>query len=590
MVVFDSSNGCDICCPDLQFFSESILVFRLEAKPKRMNTTVDKPLLAWRSDAYALAALLLLAAALFHGTPLGYWRADDSAILWHAINSKGLSAFYDPSDWQKLSPSNLTPWLTLSFKVDLWLAGLAPHVFYIHSLCSLAFVVVAAYALNRQWIPPVWAFLSVGLFLVGAPTASVTELLMTRHYLEGLLFAVLSSIAFVQAMRRQDIRWAFVGAVAYALAATAKEIYVPLVLVILLIPPVGLLKTRLKLVAPYVAVAALYILWRRYMLGAMIGGYVEANSIVSWQSATAMAATLRRFPEFFFGPTWILPSVLLIGSLGIAAFRKPLATLVFAALAVGVVVPLIPLIAFPGISGPDRYLFLFWFVASFSGVLAVQILVTIFPSKLRLWESIGITLVLVVGSAAFSHTVEMQKSYAASYREFDTQGRFYFEANQRQGFVPSQTLLHSYWYVTNLCDIKKRLALECPASLIKGVALDQPIEHLFAYDPVKNAMVNMSDRLQEERTKIETIDTSRPLQASISVSNGMGRWSLGPYEGGQYFFASSLIGRYPVTRQGSLKTQLTHLAFYIQYESPEGWATSSPMLVAGTETPVAWKR
>jgi hypothetical protein len=65
---------------------------------------------------------------------------------------------------------------------------------------------------------------------------------------------------------------------------------------------------------------------------------------------------------------------------------------------------------------------------------------------------------------------------------------------------------------------------------------------------------------------------------------------LGPYDKGQYFFASPLIGRYPVPKNGSLKTQLTHLAFFIQYESPEGWTTSSPLLVAGTDNPVAWQR
>jgi len=68
-------------------------------------------LVFWR-DGLSLTLLLALIWIGFHALPSGYWRADDTAILFHAVNSSGFSAFYDPSDWQKLSPSNLTPWVT----------------------------------------------------------------------------------------------------------------------------------------------------------------------------------------------------------------------------------------------------------------------------------------------------------------------------------------------------------------------------------------------------------------------------------------------------------------------------------------------
>ena len=259
---------------------------------------------------------------LFHALPSGYWRADDPAILLHALNSRGLSAFYDPNDRQKLSPSNLTPWLILSFKVDLWLAGLSPTFFYVHQLCSLGMVVMAAYALSRQWVSPVWAFLFVCLFLVSASTASVTELLMARHYLEGMLFALLAILAFVHAQRRQSMPWAFTGALAYALAVTAKEIYVPLVLVVLVIPPVNNLVTRVRLASPLCRTAVLYIFWRQYMLGAMIGGYADTNSIVSFRSVTGMIEALGHFPAFFFGSSWKLPTLLFCSALALALLRR----------------------------------------------------------------------------------------------------------------------------------------------------------------------------------------------------------------------------------------------------------------------------
>jgi hypothetical protein len=555
-----------------------------------MITTATQKNNSSRADIGVVIALVVLVAALFYVLPNGYWRGDDPAILWHAMNSKGLNAFYNPVDWQKLSPNNLTPWITFSFKIDLWLAGLSPQVLYIHSIVSLMLVTVAAYALNRHWMSPLWASLSVCLFLTGAPTASVTELLMTRHYLEGLLFALLSVIAFVQAMRRQQIRWAVVGAVFYALAATAKEIYVPLVMVILFFPSVGSHQLRLRLAAPYVVVALFYTVWRGFMLEAVIGGYAEYDAIVSAKSLTDISTALFRFPGFFFGPHWIAPTLMVLASLGVAAVKRPLHIPVFAILAVCVIAPLVPLVSFPGISGPDRYLFLVWFATCFTGTLAIHASCASFTASQLPKNLLGIVAVLVVGAFSYLNTIELRKSLSASYREFDIQGRFYFEADQRQGFIPSQNLLNSFWYVTNLCDIKKRMGLECPTALIKGVLTQQPIERLFAYDPLSQKMVDISERRQSELKKIESIDTSRPLQATISLANGVGRWNLGPYDQGQYFFTSPQIGRYPVPKNGSIKNPIKHLSLYVQYESPEGWTTSSPMLVVETGKPIEWQR
>ncbi len=534
--------------------------------------------------------LLCLIGALFYTLPSGYWRADDPAILFHAMHSKGLSAFYDPADWQKLSPSNLTPWLTFSFKLDLWAFGLSPKPFYLHSLFSLGLVGIAAYVLNRLWMPPVWSLLCVALFLIGAPTASVVELLMTRHYLEGLLLALLSVIAFVHAVRMHSMRWALAGALAYALAATAKEIYVPLVLVVLFIPPLNSLPSRLRLAAPYFAVATLYVLWRQYMLGAMVGGYADTKTIFSMQSVTGMLAVLSHFPAFLIGPNWHLPTLLASCALALSACKKPRGIPVILCLCLCVSLPLFPLIAFPGISAPDRYLFLFWFVASFAYVFALSIIVSAMSNGRATRNAVGYSLVLAMGVFVIPYTTEVRKSNAASFTEFDVQGRFYFEAGEREGFIPTAGLLHGYWYVTNFCDIKKVLGMGCPVALIAGVPEDKPIDHLFAYDSSRGSMSETTRPVSDERSRLLLIDASRPLFAAISVEQSWARWKLGPYEGGQYYFASPEIGRYSVSRDGVLKTPLKHLAFYVQYESPEGWSTSSPLLVVGGMQPVAWQR
>lgn len=545
---------------------------------------------AFRRNVWPVSILLLLVGVIFHGLPSGYWRGDDPSILWHAINSEGFSAFYDPSDWKKLSTGNLTPWVTLSFKVDLWLSGFSPKFFYVHQLGSLGMVAVAAYALCRQWVSPTWAFLSICLFLVGAPTISVTEMLMTRHYLEGLLFALLATLACVYAFRQRSMSWAFAGAFAYALAATSKEIYVPLVLVILVIPPLKDISSRLRLASPIIGTAVCYIFWRQHMLGGMIGGYVESNSIVSIQSVKGMFNAIGSFPRFIFGDSWILPTFLFCITLMITLFKNSKSIPVFIMLSIGVFVPLVPLISFPGISGPNRYLFLFWFVASLVYVFSIQTVSSLISSDKKIQYGIGILLCLTVITSTAFHTRVVAASLRAYQHEVEVQGRFLFDADKQVGFIPSKSLLNSYWYVSDLCNMKEYMGLECPVALIKGVPVNSKFDRLYSYDTKSNSMIDISSEIDEILTRNKAIDTSRPLFGTVSLENGWGLWSFGPYDNGQYFLFSSRLGRYPLPKTGKLRTPITEMSFHIQYESPDGWTTSSPLLKVQYGRTAIWER
>jgi uncharacterized membrane protein YgcG len=123
---------------------------------------------------------------------------------------------------------------------------------------------------------------------------------MTRHYLEGLLFTLLSLFAFLQARSSGRIRWAWAGAAAYALAASAKEVYVPLVLVLACLPEPchaddrAQVPSRWRLLLPYALVALGYVAWRSVMLGDVVGGYGAGQSLLSAASMRAMAQALAR--------------------------------------------------------------------------------------------------------------------------------------------------------------------------------------------------------------------------------------------------------------------------------------------------------
>lgn len=548
-----------------------------------------------RADLVAALALPLLVLACWHGITAGFWRADDPALVLHALQSPGLAAFTDPADWQRLSPSNLTPWITLSFKLDLALAGASPVAFHGHQLLSAALVAVAAYALARRVLQPAWALLVVVLGLAGAPTAAVTELLMTRHYLEGLLFTLLSLLAFLRA-RSGRIGWAWAGAAAYALAVTAKEVYVPLVLVLACLPAPRLadgraqVPARWRLLLPYALVALGYVAWRRAMLGDAVGGYGAGHSLLSVASVRAMVQALARFPADLFGPAW--PAVLLLALLAAAlALRGRGRWFGFAAVVgAAVLLPLWPLATGPGFSGPDRYLYLLWWVLAAGLVALLRGASARLPLSDRLREAVGLGLGGLLALVAALQSAQAAGPRRELMRAFDAVGRFMVSADARSAFIAPDAVLASYWYVTSLCEIRQRSGADCPQALIPGWPLDDRVQRLAVYDPATGAMADASDRIADERQRAAAIDRTRPLSITLTLDGGLARWQLGPYRDGQYFVVSPALGRYPMPPQGELRTTLREVPLQVQFDAREGWRTASPALVVRAGQPLAWSR
>lgn len=539
-----------------------------------------------RRDAAAGVALALLAMALFAHLLRAFWLGDDPAILAHALDSQGWRAVHDAEHWRQLSPSNLTPWITLSFKADLALAGLSPMFFYAHQIAALVVLVLALYALMRQWLPPLWGLLSVVMVLAGAPTASVVESLSTRHYLEGAVFAVAALIAYVQAARRGSLRWAFAAAAAYALAVTAKEIYVPLVLLLAALPA----PHRLRLLLPCVLVVMCYAVWRHIMLGSLVGGYSASATALSAQTLAQIGQAYARFPAFLFGAAWVVPSAVLVLAWIVWLSRRPAALPAAAVLCIGVLAPLAPLVQFPGLHGPDRYLFLVWIVVSLAGVAAIKTTVEAFVPAAKPAQATGVVICLAVMATAFVQTHAVGRQQAPTRHEVQAQGRFIVEAGATQGLVVSQALLASYWYAVSLCRIKLRLGEDCPALAIRGLPLRAPVERLVRYDRASSRLIDVSANLRAELSASESIDATRPLAAEIGLQDGVVRWRLGPYDSGSYFAVSPSLGRYPIARSGELKVAASQLQLHIQYDAADGWSTSSPALEVKSGHPVRWSR
>lgn len=119
---------------------------------------------------------------------------------------------------------------------------------------------------------------------------------MTRHYLEGLLAALCASALFVLSVRRPPgpaaTMLAVAGATLLLLATTAKEIYVPLVILLAFLPESSW-RRRLRALAPFAAVAVIYTLWRFWMLGAPIPSPDATTDWHRWTALPAWFSSLR---------------------------------------------------------------------------------------------------------------------------------------------------------------------------------------------------------------------------------------------------------------------------------------------------------
>ena len=261
-----------------------------------------------------LVPLILAAVTLVmhHSALNGFWRSDDGWLLGFAACYAPWEYFFLPSFTREIANAFVTPWLPLTYDINLALFGLNPLGHYAHQLVSLWLAAYMSFLVLRLWVGLGWAVFGAVLFLVGAPTVYIAQELMTGHYLEGLIFACVAIYGFVRAMRGDGKYWLALGVLGYALACTCKEIYVPIPVLLLALPE-GNWKKRFRFFVPFLVITLLYLCWRIIVLGIVVGGYQKESSIIHFVLSLGTAL-----------PTYVkLPTLLfrhnLLGYLALAA-------------------------------------------------------------------------------------------------------------------------------------------------------------------------------------------------------------------------------------------------------------------------------
>ncbi|MES2612208.1 MAG: glycosyltransferase family 39 protein, partial [Pseudomonadota bacterium] len=368
-----------------------------------LKTSPNSP--PWRGHLLALALLCLLTLILHGSALLGTWHGDDGQNLLNATQYTPSSIFLEPQVMRFVSSNQIAPWNVFLYQVNAALFGFNPWPYYLHHLLSVSCAAWALYLLLCHWLGRWQALLPAALLLMGAPAFQMAQLLMVGHYLDGLAFACLALWAQIHAMRRLQWRWSLLAAGLYLLSCLCKEIYVPWIALLLLVPPPAgspAASVRWRYALPAVLVAMAYAAFRIHVF-AGVGGYTK-TALNDWQALGSVLSAISRMLSqglLGAGALGLVATGLCLACLGAglaaqpAARRMPMALGMAAAIVV-VVFPLLFLVG-PGFDwmGHARILWIPW-----AGACVLWSLP--WPRRLAQWRKVAL-LVFVASAAQQAH-------------------------------------------------------------------------------------------------------------------------------------------------------------------------------------------
>ncbi len=514
----------------------------------------------------------VLIAVLYGNSLTRWWAWDDSQNLKAAFQYAPWEYFFVPHVWCKFQPANLNPWLLLSFDVDLALFGLRPGYFYAHHLFSLWLVAGVTYLLLRLWLKRLWSTIGVVLFISSAPVTNMAYQLMTRHYLEGLLFSVLALYLYIRALREERCDLAWLGGVFYLLAMSAKEVFVPLALLLPLIPERGL-RRRLELTSPFLLLLGIYALWRRYMLGVWIGGYSPS---IDWTAAYHMAL---KIPSFIFGDGLfgIATFLMIAGLMFYVGWRNPpVRMLIIGAvlLLLGTILPVIY------ISDPQRLLLLF----TWALILAVVLTLGTIAYQSNRWRVIvTLAIIAMIGFPMAGQGWKIRPGLNSAIDGFEAHGRFVMEAGPDHVLLPSARF--GNWFTNGLIWLRKNVLEEEPPIVVYDeidlARLNKGSLRVFVYDDSSKSLKEVPGGIAGICSEWKEKLRKGPISVVFGYEQGVVFWVFGPYSKGQYSiitYGDSGTKMIIPSRGFRRKEIIDPLIFRIRYDSPEGWITYSPML------------
>ncbi|MEP7013137.1 MAG: hypothetical protein ABJC13_22690 [Acidobacteriota bacterium] len=538
-------------------------------------------------DLVSALVILALVPLLFGGVLHHGFIEDDLPLVGYAKAHPPVDYFLRPEAIRQLPWRVLAPLQILSLDFDQHLFGLSPRGFYAHHLAALALAALAVFALLRIWLRPGGALFGALLFLLGPPVATVANELMDRHYLEGLVLAAAAAGVWVLGLRRD--RWALAGAAAalFLAAAAAKEIYVPLPILLAALPEANL-TTRLRHLAPLAAALAGYLLWRDRMLGGIAAAYGFGSLpgdlpslAVRWPGQVAEAASRAPWAAALIALAIAGAVYFAVRSLRSAGF-----------LAVTLAVLALPLVPVSKTIRP-RYLLLPWLVVAIVLAFVASEFSARFGGRPARALALGVVLVLAFAGhrGAWSKASDRGERLSAETR---------FAATATGEDLLSHPLAEPFSLAA--ASAMLRTPPETPEAPRPAWFYDdlylctQPIEgrRIWVWDERGHRLFDGTAGIPARRDRYRrSIRWRAPLSVEIRYRRGVLRWKLGPPRPGQYsLLLGDGVAAYPVAPEDRLIIGPPRGQLRVSFRSPQGWVTySDPLAVDfAQQENVEWSR
>ncbi len=536
---------------------------------------------------WVLLLMMLPATAVLYGSTVsGWWCCDDSQLLKFAIKYSPWQYFTVPEIWREAVNSSLTPLEVLAYDLDHALFGTRAAAFYVHNLLSIALAGWAVYLVTRQWTDRAGPAVAAGLlFLTGSPVAISSEQLMGRHYEEGLVAFLLAVYLFVRAAREQRPGLAAWAGVAYTLAATAKEIFLPLGLLPFLLP-VGPLRLRARLGWPFLLVMLLYIPWRAYMLGNALGGYQPAGSWLSLQTLQIIGQQLLGVPAWMLSPWGVATggAALVLGAWLVPA-RQRLVVLLAGALVLGLLLmPLLALARHPGLN-VHRYFLTLW--TAFA--IAVPLGLARLGSHDRfVCRAVAPVVVLVLAASAWGVTSRTVDAWRVLAREQATQGKVLVAAGEDT--VVYLTPVSAGWSASGLVDLRPAMGVAgipplMVADDIELASLPLAGKKVLRYSREGDQMTDISSQVPALLAQWRARLAPAPLTVMFEYDYRLHtiRWQVGAEPGSRLTYLGSYlgqIGRVELPLQSAMRIPPSYIdaCFRLRLDGPGGRISYTPAL------------
>ncbi|OQX25699.1 MAG: hypothetical protein BWK80_14240 [Desulfobacteraceae bacterium IS3] len=521
----------------------------------------------------AAACPVFLFWILYHSALNGWWLYDDPCHLVYVLKNGLFSAFYAPD--KGFSYANFTPMEPLSLGIDFHISGFDPKGFYWHQLLSFSGAVLAGYILLSRFFSPLFSSFILSLFVTSQPSCDAVFTLMVRHYVEGLMFTLISIHLFAAALEKKQLKWAYIGAFFYLSACLSKELYVPLVVILLFFPEISInIRSRLKFLYPYFGVILIYIIWRLYMLRpqALISGYSHVSTGLN--DFLSLHISMVNLMGRRFIITCFLSLIFLL-KIRKRSLKKNMTLLVFAICCLLPIVPVISILS-------SRYLFVFSFLLCVCAGLSLQHIAEwswIKPYRNIVVSFIGITLILI-------NSFSVQNIISNSWTVWD---RMKAEGNFLLHHHDSDIMLltefgHCYEAFYELR--KEILRLPPGPSYCRGgdeiCTYLHPDKKLYKYN---GEQFILYDKTLADKSNPEEWGQRKEMSVDISYKNEFIEWQFGPYSQGTYMLFAKIeeLGNLPflpLQRRGKTKYKIdmNNVYFIVKYQSSEGWETYSPRL------------